>query len=239
MNPFIRKPFKSELPSGRCRHFSLIELLIVISVISILVSMLLPALNRARMRANRIACTGNLKQIGTFCSFYTDANDGFLFSSAMPSTVLSGTRPWVRYDSSPFVNGVQVPRETMAKLLLCPSDSNPSNDGLANNPGFYSFGFNFNLNFLKPDRLKNLSQICIMADTADDTGDGSGTNYMVSHAASYRKYLLAASFRHQLYPNILYLDGHAGSLSNPTRYAGTSVNSNAAGFQTFWHYKKD
>lgn len=239
MNPFIRKQFKSKRLFGRCRNFSLIELLIVISVISILVSMLLPALNRARMSANRIACTGNLKQIGTFCGFYTDANDGFLFSCAMPSTMVSGTRPWVRYDSSPFVNGVQVPRETMAKLLLCPSDSNPSDDGLTNNPGFYSFGFNSNLNFLKPERLKNLPQICIMADTADDTGDGSGANYMISHSANYRKYLLAASIRHQLYPNILYLDGHAGSLSDLTRYAGASVNSNAADFQTFWHYKKD
>ena len=78
-----------------------------------------------------------------------------------------------------------------------------------------------------------------MADTADDTGDGSGAIYMISHSANYRKYLLAASIRHQLYPNILYLDGHAGSLSDLTRYAGASVNSNAADFQTFWHYKKD
>ncbi len=240
MKPFqTGKTVKTTHPVSKRSYFSLIELLIVISIIAILAAMMLPALNRARMSASRIACTGNLKQIGTYSNFYMDANDGFLFSHSMPSSVLSGNRPWVRYDSSPFVNGVQVPKETMAKLLLCPADTNPSDDGLSDNPGFYSFGFNSNLSFLKPGRLKNLSQICIMADSGDDTADGSGANYMLSHAAAYRKYLLAGAVRHQLYPNILYLDQHAGALSNSTRYAGTSVNSNAVDFQTFWHYKKN
>jgi|GEM_PF-3201244 len=60
------------------KFFSLIELLIVVAVISILVSLLLPALSRARERARGVLCTGNLMQLGKLMTFYMDANNGFI-----------------------------------------------------------------------------------------------------------------------------------------------------------------
>ena len=58
------------------KNFTLIEILIVVSLIAILVSLLLPALNRAARKADAIACLNQLKQIGLIDQNYTNDNQG-------------------------------------------------------------------------------------------------------------------------------------------------------------------
>lgn len=59
-------------------YFTLVELLIVISVIVILVSMLLPALNKAREAAMQIKCLNSMKQLGVGAVSYVNVYDGWM-----------------------------------------------------------------------------------------------------------------------------------------------------------------
>src|SRR5205085_8676075 len=65
--------FGNSTMKQRDRAFTLIELILVIAIITILVSLLLPALAKAQLKANRIKCVNNLKEIGI--GFHLFAND--------------------------------------------------------------------------------------------------------------------------------------------------------------------
>ena len=62
-----------------CRTgFTLLELLVVISVIAILTGLLLPALNKARMAGQKAGCGSGLKQIGNAMSMYRNDHDDYI-----------------------------------------------------------------------------------------------------------------------------------------------------------------
>ncbi len=143
---------------NRKRHsgFTLVELLVVIGIITLLISMLLPALNRARESAQSATCASNLRQIGTMFANYV-ADHGWLpplnsQTSYNPSAINKDIMAMVHmlgpywghpeYWNISFRDGYMCPHPIdkvgfKTSVFVCPTWS-AMNHG---NPGYYKGGY--------------------------------------------------------------------------------------------------
>jgi prepilin-type N-terminal cleavage/methylation domain-containing protein/prepilin-type processing-associated H-X9-DG protein len=106
--------------ANKARAFTLIELLVVISVIAILMAILMPALQRAKDQARRVACSNNLKQIGTSLHMY--GND---YNAKLPLNANPGYWWWdIAYSTTDYIIATGGDRHT----FYCPCDTTKNGD---------------------------------------------------------------------------------------------------------------
>jgi prepilin-type N-terminal cleavage/methylation domain-containing protein/prepilin-type processing-associated H-X9-DG protein len=140
------------------RAFSLVELLVVISIIAILVALIMPAISKSREFALMTRCTGNLRQFGTPLAMYSDANKDWMPTSGyshVPATApnapnwagisadIMGVKYITEYTANNLAFNQQINQSTLARkngIFQCPSDRYP---GLWNaNLASTSYGWN-------------------------------------------------------------------------------------------------
>jgi prepilin-type N-terminal cleavage/methylation domain-containing protein/prepilin-type processing-associated H-X9-DG protein len=237
---------------ARCRRgFTLVELLVVIGIIALLVSILLPALNKAREAANAVRCSSQLRQIGIAFRLYGHDFNQFLPQIAGGAAFGTGPSTWgdkrtfwpvqlgTPYLSLPGQKGTT----GQALALLDYIDSNvtiftcPTANGVLTER-YRNYGMNYNTGAIRlsgkanapPGVLPKLTSTMKATETvlAGDAGINPSSSpptqtIQIGATGDIRPWMI-----HSKSANILFFDGHV------TRLRDSEIPATNPAGNVFW-----
>ena len=196
---------------GKGQGFTLIELLVVIGIIAILASLLLPALSKAKARAQEIQGRNNLKQLGISIRIYADEHNDRVHLDGRPS----GFKTWASVLNTNYnINSLNTyvcpsyqPREFTDWISTYGVRIDPPEDYTSRNPR------DPRSTDLLVARIRNPSEYLHLADTTSQAQEGR-TAWQLYYFYFQHSTLKLAQARHSDKVNGLFMDGHVEGMTS-------------------------
>jgi prepilin-type N-terminal cleavage/methylation domain-containing protein/prepilin-type processing-associated H-X9-DG protein len=197
------------------KGFTLVELLVVISISALLMTILMVALRAAREQARRTRCGSNLRQLSLGLTMYADAYNNWLPQTADHRDPNNPQKNW--HKNPQFMNCIGLePNPQGRSVITCPSHHDPDKntaDFMENDDvGFWiSYGMNVAFGSCRDDAKKRRQRTefkhpSLTMAFMDAYAFGNAVGEVGWQTCLY----LCDAYRHDGSAQVVYLDGHTG-----------------------------